>query len=667
MPYNTGDLLLGKYLVEAFVGQGSFGEVYRVIHPPLKPRAIKVLRKDMPGVGSADIQKTRERFVLEARLGDQLSHTNVIKVLEFEGDQNELYLVMEYAPGGSLKERLQHGPFTVEEAVRLGVDVCAGLQAIHETLHAVHRDIKPSNILFAEDGTARICDLGLAQVGGEGRSVLGSLSPNHPGDPRYKSPEQASTTDYLQPTSDIFSLGCVLFEALTDKLYKDYYGARVRDYRSDVPGWLDEIIARALAEQPGRVPSADADKTKRYRQARIMQNDLQLGWQKEVERQGAAKLAEQEVEAKAAREREAQELAHKIAADKAVREKEKAQQEAQRKLEKLKKDKQRRLKRELFFANVLGKLCLFFTTIRRHSLAVLFSLIAIAGVVYFVWYMPKPSVVATSTTAIISTQLPISTFTGLPPSETPQPSSTFTASPSNETSQSSSTPTASLEIPQFKALSQIRIGGWNFNPPYSYAVGFDTSNISLSEDGSLVAYSLGKVVYLIHGSNGKIAEIGQSSSTITCLNLSSDGNLLAYASNGGIRAINLKNNSRIMVLNNSSENCPLAFSPDSSLLLSSSNQGLDIRLVSDGTLVKTLEGSVNSNGSDISVAFSPNGKLLGVASNSRLYVFNVKDWTLSHSFPMGSRSFLFSPNGDLLVTSDLPGISIWRVSDWSLI
>ena len=278
--YNKGDILLGKYRVEALAGRGSFGEVYQVIHPKnLKPRAIKVLHKGIgSGMGDKEIEKSRYRFETEARLGDRLNHPNVVKVLEFEESGDELYLIMEFAPGGSLKDKLEkQGTLTVEETVRLGVEVCAGLQAIHEKLYVVHRDIKPSNILFAEDGSARISDLGLAQVEGDnsGRDLLGSLAGAHPGTPSYMSPEQGSSKDYLQPSSDIFSLGCVLFESLTGVPYKKNYGTRVHDHLPEIPVWLDQIVARALAETPGRLPDDDRDNSKRYRLASLMRRNLE--------------------------------------------------------------------------------------------------------------------------------------------------------------------------------------------------------------------------------------------------------------------------------------------------------------------------------------------------------------------------------------------------------
>ena len=284
MPYKPDDILLNKYRVESHIGRGTFGEVYHVTHLKLKvPRAVKIMRRDAPGIGSQDFQKARERFEFEAQLGARLDHPNVIKVYDFEEAEGKLYLVMEYAPGGSLRDRLDlKGSPSIEEVVNLGLNVCAGLRTIHEQLRAVHRDLKPSNILISEDGTAKIADLGLAQVPDDTsrRSLLGSLAGAQPGSPMYMSPEQEISRGLLLPSSDIFSLGCVLFEALTRKPYKEVYGTCVRDHQPEIPAWLDEVVTRAIAEQPGRVPMDDEDTTKRYRKVEFLKNALQQGWEK---------------------------------------------------------------------------------------------------------------------------------------------------------------------------------------------------------------------------------------------------------------------------------------------------------------------------------------------------------------------------------------------------
>lgn len=274
MSLSSGDLILnGQYRIERLIGRGAFAEVYLARHLRLDVlRAVKVLRRDMDGVGSTTYAQYRDAFSQEARLTAQLDHPHVIRAYDFaeNTERGELYLVMEYAPGGSLKDLLaKQGPLAVEQVVRLAQDLCDGLIAIHEQLGVVHRDIKPSNILFDELGNAKIGDLGLAQVPGghSHRSLAGSNAPTHPGTPEYMSPEQGSTVGYLLPSSDIFSLGCVLFEALTGKLYKapGIYGTRVRNHRPDVPKWLDAVVARSLSETPARMPVDDHNVGKRFR------------------------------------------------------------------------------------------------------------------------------------------------------------------------------------------------------------------------------------------------------------------------------------------------------------------------------------------------------------------------------------------------------------------
>ncbi len=108
--------------------------------------------------------------------------------------------------------------FTIGQAIQLGKDVASGLAELHPE-DIVHRDLKPNNILFDARGQSKVADLGLAQTPGgfSQRSLLGSLSPKHPGTPGYMSPEQEKTTDYLRPASDVYALGVVLFEALTGR------------------------------------------------------------------------------------------------------------------------------------------------------------------------------------------------------------------------------------------------------------------------------------------------------------------------------------------------------------------------------------------------------------------------------------------------------------------
>jgi len=273
-------ILNGRYVVEAFLGRGAFAEVYCVRHQTLPtPRAVKVVSKAIPGVGSTTYEDYRERFRLEAQLGDQLDHPHVIRVYDFEESEGRLYLVTEYAAGGSLAEKLKKGPLPWEEALRITCEVAAGLEALHDQLGIVHRDVKPSNILLDQEGRAKVADLGLAQVpGGLSERSLGLGRP-HPGTLLYMSPEQETTTAYLMPSSDIYSLGCVLFEMLTGQLWKHAMlkveGAR--ELRPELPAWLEEVLQRMLRREPAQEKADAADSSKRYLSMGAVREALEKG------------------------------------------------------------------------------------------------------------------------------------------------------------------------------------------------------------------------------------------------------------------------------------------------------------------------------------------------------------------------------------------------------
>jgi len=259
--FKPGDRLLNKYRIERLIGQGGFAEVYLAVHLYLKAlRALKVLVRGGK-VTTGMLSRVAQRFRLEAELGARFANEpHIVRVYDFEWDfeQGLLVLVMEYLSGGSLKKYIQQARsqglpgLPVDFVLRTAYESALGLAALHRA-GFVHRDIKPSNILYHTDGTAKIADLGIVQVphGLTQRTELADRAPRHPGTPLYTSPEQAMSTGYLLPASDIYSLGATLFEALTLQPYKQLRpGTRVRDLRPDVPLWLDELIHQMLAEVP---------------------------------------------------------------------------------------------------------------------------------------------------------------------------------------------------------------------------------------------------------------------------------------------------------------------------------------------------------------------------------------------------------------------------------
>lgn len=273
MVFQAGEIILDNtYRVEGLAGKGAFGEVYRVTHLNLNStRAIKVLRTD--SLIPEELQKYRDRFQTEAQLTDHIKHTNVVQVYDFIEKNGVFYLVMEYLEGGTLRDTLNaKKQLSIEETISLALNLCDGLAAIHRA-DVVHRDLHPRNILFDSSGVAKIADLGVAQF--PGRTLTYGTS--QPGDSYYQSPEQEHNVNHLYPTSDIFSLGCVLFELLTGKKYKTVFGARTHDHRRDVPKWLDEIVARALIEETSLKPSDDANPHKRYRTAELVRAAIEKG------------------------------------------------------------------------------------------------------------------------------------------------------------------------------------------------------------------------------------------------------------------------------------------------------------------------------------------------------------------------------------------------------
>lgn len=330
MPYSPGDLLLKKYCIEALIGQGAFATVYHATHLALNaPRALKVLRRDAPGVGSTEYADFHTRFQLEAQLGAKLDHPNIIRVYDFEQDKKTLILVMEYAEGGNLAGRIQRARekdqlIPIDEAIQIGIDVAQGLRALH-AMDAIHRDLKPSNILFDKKGHAKVADLGLAQIPG-GPSLRSRLSQPlpHPGTPGYMSPEQEHTGNLLRPASDVYALGIVLFEMLTGRNYNYLKpGTRPSELRPDLPDWLDNLLARLLADEPRDRPWDGAEATELLQEGmardearREEQARLQRAAEEKARRE-TEERARQEVEEKA--RREAKEQARRKADDRARR------------------------------------------------------------------------------------------------------------------------------------------------------------------------------------------------------------------------------------------------------------------------------------------------------------------------------------------------------------
>ncbi len=250
-------LLGSRYRVQRELGRGGMATVYlaeEVKHG--RTVAIKVLRPDFAPVLGA------ERFLREIGIAARLSHPHLVPLIDSGEAGGLLYYVLAYIPGGSLRDRLRREPrLPISDAVRIATEVGAGLDFAHRA-GFVHRDVKPENILFA-DGLALIADFGLARaVWGETvERVTGSGFAV--GTPEYMSPEQAASEPDLDLRSDVYSLGCVMYEMLTGAPPFSGLSARatiakhvaeiprrLRAIRPEVPPSIDEAVARALSKEP---------------------------------------------------------------------------------------------------------------------------------------------------------------------------------------------------------------------------------------------------------------------------------------------------------------------------------------------------------------------------------------------------------------------------------
>jgi hypothetical protein len=249
---------LGRYDIERVIGYGGMGIVLKAHDCELnRPIAIKVLAGHLSHVAAA-----RERFAREGRAAAAVVHEHVVAIYNVESNGKVPFLVMQYVTGRSLQARVdEDGPLGVEEILRIGMQSAAGLAAAHRQ-GLVHRDVKPSNILL-EDTVERavLTDFGLART-------LDDASLTHTGilagTPHYMSPEQ-STGEAIDPRSDLFSLGAVLYFMATGHppfraasamgvLHRICHDRQrpVWQWNKEIPDELSDLIDRLLEKKPQR-------------------------------------------------------------------------------------------------------------------------------------------------------------------------------------------------------------------------------------------------------------------------------------------------------------------------------------------------------------------------------------------------------------------------------
>src|SRR5205807_1491007 len=240
-------------------------EVYKAEDMKLgRPVAIKLVS----GEDAAD-DKSKRRLLQEARSASALSHPNIVTIHSIDNQDGLDFIVMEYVEGETLKARIERGALALPELLDLGIQLAEALAAAH-SLGVIHRDIKSANVLITSRGQAKVLDFGLAKMLRPLPELIDKEAPTITdltgagivmGTVAYMSPEQ-TRGETLDARSDVFSLGCVLYEAATGKvpfsgpsvlaILHEIAAGQVTPptrIRRDLPRQLDLIIDRALAKK----------------------------------------------------------------------------------------------------------------------------------------------------------------------------------------------------------------------------------------------------------------------------------------------------------------------------------------------------------------------------------------------------------------------------------
>jgi serine/threonine-protein kinase len=257
--------LAGRYQVDREIGRGGAAVVYLASGADRVPVALKVLRPELA------VSVAAQRFLQEIRFISRLDHPSIGRLLD-SGEQGWLiYYVMPYWEGPSLQDYLaRHRTLQVDDATRVGADLLDALHHAHQ--HGiVHRDVKPDNIILTREG-ARLLDFGIARaiaLSGGPRLTRAGIAV---GTANYMSPEQIQASAELDHRSDVYSVGCVLFECLAGRAPYDHrndgqildghLNHPVPDLRAAAPGApvrYAEVVARALEKDPARRWASAAD------------------------------------------------------------------------------------------------------------------------------------------------------------------------------------------------------------------------------------------------------------------------------------------------------------------------------------------------------------------------------------------------------------------------
>jgi eukaryotic-like serine/threonine-protein kinase len=273
--------IVGRYRIRGLIGEGGMGKVYRASDSELgRDAALKVLSADL----AADEDRVR-RFMLEAKAASALNHPNILTVYEIGEFEGMRYIATELINGVTLRERMRSGQLSIDDGLSIALQASSALCAAHEA-GIIHRDIKPENLMIRKDGLVKVLDFGLAKLTESRAEAINEETPTQTlntapglvmGTISYMSPEQARGKE-LDPRTDIFSLGVVLYELFSGKrpftgegqldvissILKDE-PPRLRQISESLPRQLDRIVNKTLRK----------DRAQRYQDVRDLQIDLE--------------------------------------------------------------------------------------------------------------------------------------------------------------------------------------------------------------------------------------------------------------------------------------------------------------------------------------------------------------------------------------------------------
>jgi serine/threonine protein kinase len=253
-----GDVFAERYTIERRLGVGGMGTVYLAADSMLNGEkvALKILH---PQFGEDSV--LTKRFLSEVKLTRKVTHPNVVRTFDIGKKDGLLFFSMEYVEGISLKEKCAGKPLEYKEAGRILIEICKGLEAIHQA-GVIHRDLKPGNVIITSDGDIKVTDFGVARSGVSTLTAHDGLV----GSALYMSPEVWAGND-ISPATDIYSLGIVVYEMLTGKMpytttvITELMRAHLEgspiapiDIIDDVPAWFNKLVLSMLSKDPGTRP-----------------------------------------------------------------------------------------------------------------------------------------------------------------------------------------------------------------------------------------------------------------------------------------------------------------------------------------------------------------------------------------------------------------------------